>query len=338
MHGVRQKNADAGRKPGPPPGNEEKMKILFAGTPQFAVPSLLGLCDSRHEVVGLVTREDRPRGRSARPVRPETKTAAASRGVAVFQPEDITAPRFGSLVRELRPDMIAVVAYGKMFPPDLLKAPPAGCVNVHASLLPAYRGAAPVNWAVAGGERETGVTTMLMDEGMDTGDILLAKKIGIGEEETAGELSRRLSVEGARLLLETVDLMEKGGISPRRQDERFATYAPRLSRNDGKIDWTRDASEIRNLVRGMNPWPCAHTTLRGKTLKIFEAEAVSGKGKPGEIAAVGKRGLDVAAGEGLLRLLSVQPEGGKRMDAGAFARGRNIAKGQFAGEQRPSTS
>ena len=314
------------------------MKILFAGTPQFAVPSLLGLCDSRHEVVGLVTREDRPRGRSARPVRPETKTAAASRGVAVFQPEDITAPRFGSLVRELRPDMIAVVAYGKMFPPDLLKAPPAGCVNVHASLLPAYRGAAPVNWAVAGGERETGVTTMLMDEGMDTGDILLAKKIGIGEEETAGELSRRLSVEGARLLLETVDLMEKGGISPRRQDERFATYAPRLSRNDGKIDWTRDASEIRNLVRGMNPWPCAHTTLRGKTLKIFEAEAVSGKGKPGEIAAVGKRGLDVAAGEGLLRLLSVQPEGGKRMDAGAFARGRNIAKGQFAGEQRPSTS
>ena len=314
------------------------MKILFAGTPRFAVPSLLGLCDSRHEVVGLVTREDRPRGRSTEPVWPETKTAAAERGVAVFQPDDITAPRFGSLVRELRPDLIAVAAYGKIFPPDLLKAPPAGCVNVHASLLPAYRGAAPVNWAVAGGERETGVTTMLMDEGMDTGDILLAKKIGIGEEETAGELSRRLSVEGARLLLETVDLVEKGRISPRPQDGRFATYAPRLSRDDGKIDWNRDASEIKNLVRGMNPWPCAHTTLRGKSLKIFRAETVSGKGEPGEIAAVGKRGLDVATGKGMLRLLSVQPEGGKRMDAGDFAHGRNIAKGQFVGERRPSKS
>ena len=314
------------------------MKILFAGTPQFAVPSLLRLCDSRHEVVGLLTREDRPRGRSGKPVRPETKTAADARGVAVFQPDDITTPRFESLVRELRPDLIAVVAYGKIFPPGVLKAPPAGCVNVHASLLPAYRGAAPVNRAVAGGEKETGVTTMLMDEGMDTGDILLAKEVRIGEEETAGELSQRLSVEGARLLLETVDLMEKGGISPRRQDERLATYAPRLSRKDGEIDWTRTASEIKNLVRGMNPWPCAHTTLCGKNLKIFRAEAVSGKGEPGEIAAVGKRGVDIATGEGALRILSVQPEGGREMDAGDFARGRNLVKGQFAGGSRPPTS
>lgn len=314
------------------------MKILFAGTPRFAVPSLLALCDSRHEVVGLLTREDKPRGRSRKPVWPETKTAAVARGVAVFQPDDIKTPRFESVLGELRPDLIAVVAYGKIFPPSVLKTPPMGCVNVHASLLPAYRGAAPVNWAVAGGEKKTGVTTMLMDEGTDTGDILLRREVSIGENEDAGELSQRLSLEGAGLLIETVELMEKGGISPRAQDERLATYAPRLSRKDGEIDWSRGASEIKNLVRGMIPWPCARTELCGKDLRIFRAEAVSGKGEPGEVVSVGGRGLDIAAGEGALRLLSVQPEGGRRMEAGEFARGRDLRKGQFAGAARRATS
>lgn len=307
------------------------MRILFAGTPGFAVPSLVALHDSRHEVVGVVSKKDSPKGRSRKPVWPEVKKAAAEREIPVFQPRDIKTQKFLDILEELGVDMITVVAYGKLFPATVLETPPMGCVNVHSSLLPKYRGAAPINWAVARGEEKTGVTTMLMDEGMDTGDILLQKEVSIGNDETAEDLATRLSVLGARLLVETVDLMEKGRITPRSQDDSLATRAPILSRKDGEVDWKTDAREIRNLARGMTPWPRAHTTLEGKNLTIFRAEVAEGNGEPGQIMALEKGSLDVAAGQGIVRIFSLQPEGGKKMEAAEFLRGRNLREGQFLG-------
>ena len=308
------------------------MKIFFAGTPEFAVPSLAALCDSPHEVIGLLSRQDRPRGRSRKLVWTETKRFAVEWGVPVFQPRDLRTPEFEETLKTLSPDMIAVAAYGKIFPAAVLDIPPLGCVNVHASLLPSYRGAAPINWAIAKGEKKTGVTIMQVDEEMDTGDILAQREVGIGDEETAEELSRRLSLEGAGLLLETVDRIAKNEISPVKQDPAAATYAPLLSRKDGRVDWSRDAEEIKNLVRGMTPWPCAHTTLGGKNLKILKALSGPGQGKPGEIVSLGGESLDVAAGNGILRILSLQIEGGRKMNASEFKRGKkDLQEGQFMG-------
>ncbi len=308
------------------------MRILFAGTPEFAVPSLVALCDSPHEVIGLLSRPDRPRGRSKKLVWPETKRVAMERGVPVFQPEDLKTPEFEETLKALSPDMIAVAAYGKIFPAAVLDAPPFGCVNVHASLLPRYRGAAPINWAIANGEKKTGVTIMQVEEEMDTGDILSQREVQIGDEETAGELSKRLSLEGAQLLLETIDRIAKNDISPVKQDPAAATYAPLLSRKDGRVDWNRNADEIKNLVRAMIPWPCAHTTFGGKNLKILRALSGPGQGKPGEIVSLGGESLDVATGDGVLQILSLQIEGGRKMDAPEFKRGRkDLREGQFMG-------
>ncbi len=313
--------------------NTQTMRILFAGTPEFAVPSLEALCNCPHEVVGLLSRPDRPGGRSRVPVRTDTKEVAMRLGVPVFQPENLEEPGFHETLRDrIAPDMIVVVAYGCIFPSAVLKIPRLGCVNVHASLLPRYRGAAPVNRAIVAGERETGVTTMLMDEGMDTGDILCRKKISIGEDETAGELLRRLSVEGSRLLLQTIERIEKKEITPVKQDEKAASYAPALLKKDGEINWRRSARQIKDLVRGMNPWPSAHTALEGKTIKIFRAVVVSGEGLPGEILSSGGHGIDVATGKGVLRILSLQAEGGRKMEAAEFVRGRRtLRSGQIMG-------
>ncbi len=308
------------------------MRILFAGTPEFAVPSLVALCDSPHEIIGLLSRPDRPRGRSKKLVWPETKRVAMERGVPVFQPQDLKTPEFEETLKTLSPDMIAVAAYGKIFPAAVLDAPPFGCVNVHASLLPRYRGAAPINWAIANGEKKTGVTIMQVEEEMDTGDILSQREVQIGDEETAGELSKRLSLEGAQLLLETIDRIAKNDISPVKQDPAAATYAPLLSRKDGRVDWNRNADEIKNLVRAMIPWPCAHTTLGGKNLKILRALSGLGQGRPGEIVSLGGESLDVATGDGVLQILSLQIEGGRKMDVPEFKRGRkDLREGQFMG-------
>ncbi len=306
------------------------MRILFAGTPEFAVPSLVALCDSSHEVIGLLSRPDRPRGRSRKPVWPETKKVASERGVPVFQPQDLKTPEFEETLKALSPDMIAVAAYGKMLTAAVLDAPPFGCINVHASLLPSYRGAAPINWAIARGEQKTGVTIMQIDEGLDTGDILAQREVWIGNEETAEELSKRLSLEGAGLLLETIDRIAKNEISPVKQDPTAVTYAPLLSRKDGRVDWNLDADEIKNLVRAMIPWPSAHTTLGGRNLKILKALSGLGQGRPGEIISLGGESLDVATGNGVLRILSLQIEGGRKMDAPEFMRGRkDLREGQF---------
>ncbi len=308
------------------------MRIFFAGTPEFAVPSLEALCDSHHEVIALLSRPDKPRGRSRKPVWPETKKVATERGVPVFQPQDLKTPEFEETLKVLSPDLIAVVAYGRIFPAAVLDAPPFGCVNLHASLLPNYRGAAPINWAIAKGEKKTGVTIMQVDEGLDTGDILVQKEVWIGDEETAEELSKRLSLEGAGLLLETIDRIAENEISPVKQDPAAATYAPLLSRKDGRVDWSRDAEEIKNLVRAMTPWPCAHTTLGGKNLKILRALSGPGKGKPGEIVSLEGESLNVATGNGVLQILSLQIEGGRKMNAPEFKRGRkDLREGQFMG-------
>ncbi len=308
------------------------MRILFAGTPEFAVPSLEVLCDSPHEVIALLSKPDRPRGRSRKPVWPETKKIAAERGIPVFQPQDLKTPEFEETLKTLSPDLIAVVAYGKMLPTAMLDAPPFGCVNLHASLLPNYRGAAPINWAIAKGEKKTGVTIMHIDEEMDTGDILAQTEVPIGDEETAEELSKRLSLEGAQLLLQTIDRIAKNEISPVKQDPAAATYAPLISRKDGRVDWNRDAEEIKNLVRAMTPWPCAHTTLGGKNLKILRALSGPGQGRPGEIVSLGGESLDVATGNGILQILSLQIEGGRKMDAPEFKRGKkDLREGQFMG-------
>ena len=312
--------------------NTKKLRVLFAGTPEFAVPSLKALCDSPHEVIALLSRPDRPRGRSRKPLWPETKKVATERGVPVFQPEDLKTPEFEETLKTLSPDLIAVVAYGKMLPAAVLYAPPFGCVNVHASLLPSYRGAAPINWAIANGEKKTGVTIMQIDEGMDTGNILTQREVRIGDEETAEELSKRLSLGGAGLLLETIDRIAENEISPVKQDPAAATYAPLLSRNDGRVEWSRGAEEIKNLVRAMTPWPCAHTTLGGKNLKILKGLSVPGQGRPGEIVSLGGESIDVATGDGILQIFSLQIEGGRKMDASEFTRGRkNLREGQFMG-------
>lgn len=308
------------------------MKILFAGTPEFAVPSLKALCDSSHEVTALLSRPDRPRGRSRKPVWPETKKVAAERGVPVFQPQDLKTPEFKETLKALCLDLIAVAAYGKILPAAVLDAPTFGCVNVHASLLPSYRGAAPINWAIAKGDKKTGVTIMQIDEELDTGDILAQSEVLIGDEETAEELSKRLSLEGAGLLLETIDRIAKNEISPVKQDPGAATYAPLLSRKDGRVDWSRGAEEIKNLVRAMTPWPSAHTTLGGKSLKILKALPGPGQGNPGEIVSLGGKSMDVATGNGILQILSLQVEGRKTMDASEFMRGRkDLREGQFMG-------
>ncbi len=250
----------------------------------------------------------------------------------VFQPHDLKTPEFEETLKSLSPDMIAVAAYGRILPTTVLDSPPLGCVNLHASLLPSYRGAAPINWAIARGEKKTGVTIMQIDEELDTGDILAQREVWIGDEETAEELSKRLSIEGAELLLETIDRIAKNEISPVKQDPAAATYAPLLSRKDGRVDWRRNAEEIKNLVRAMTPWPSAHTTLGGKNLKILRALAGLGQGNPGEIVSLEGESLDVATGNGILQILSLQIEGGRKMNASEFKRGKkDLREGQFMG-------
>lgn len=294
------------------------------GTPEFSVPSLEKLIDSRHEVVCVVCQPDKPRGRSKTLVAPPTKVVAENHNIPVLQPAKIKTDEFYNELKSINPNLIAVVAYGKILPKNILDLPETGCVNVHSSLLPKYRGAAPINWAIVRGETTTGVTTMYMDEGMDTGDMLLKSKVEIENNETSIELTTRLSEIGADLLLETIERIERNEIKPEKQNDKDATYAPIMKKEDGLIDWNKSAVEIRNLIRGMQPWPVAHTTIDGKNLKIFKAEISEGGGKPGGIVTADKESLKVATGSELLDIKELQIEGSKRMKIEDFLRGRNL--------------
>ena len=309
------------------------MKIIFMGTPDFAAASLEALIASKHEIMVVVTQPDKPKGRKGELTPSPVKTIAVEKGIKVYQPVRVREQEFVEILRGYNPDVIIVVAFGQIIPESILEIPKYGCVNIHGSLLPKYRGAAPIQWAVLDGEKETGVTTMLMDKGIDTGDILLKRVINLAEDETAGSLFDKLMVLGAETILETLEGLENGSITPEKQGESPTDYAKMLTKAMGLIDFTRTAAELDCFIRGMNPWPSAYTTLDGKTLKIWRAKPVAEKGKAGSVLRVGKGSFVVGCGENALEIFEVQLEGKKRMSAGDFLKGTHLEPGtEFGGE------
>lgn len=301
------------------------MRIVFMGTPDFAVPCLQRLLEDGHEVTAVFTQPDKPVGRHAVLTPPPVKQLALSHGIPVYQPTKMRDGTVAALLRELAPDCLVVVAYGRILPQEILDVPPRGCVNIHGSLLPRYRGAAPIQWSVIRGETVTGVTSMFMDAGMDTGDIIDTLTTPIGENETAGELFERLAPLGARLLSTTLAAIADGTVTRRPQNDAEATMAPMLEKTMGRLDLTRPAQELHNQVRGMNPWPGAFCTAGGKTLKIHETRVAAGSGAPGTLLCADP--VTVACGEGALQLVTVQPEGKPRMAAEAWLRGARLPQG-----------
>lgn len=308
------------------------MKMVFMGTPEFAVPCLEKLISSHHEVVSVVTQPDRPHGRGRKLAMPAVKEAALRHGIPVLQPERVREPYFQNYLQKIAPEIIIVVAFGQILPISILQIPLRGCVNVHASLLPRYRGAAPIQRAVIQGEETTGVTTMQLDPGMDTGPILLSASTPIDLHENAGELSERLSQMGADLLIDTLSGLASGFIQPVPQDSSQATYASTLSRNDGEIDWRHPSLEIHNRVRGCNPKPGAFTFFQEGILKLWKTNPIPdevSKAQPGTIISIDKKCITLSTGKGLIQLLEVQPEARKRMTGTEFARGRGLQVGDL---------
>lgn len=311
----------------------DPFRVVFLGSAGFACPCLEALASMPSvELAAVVTQPDRPRGRQLHLAACPAKARAEAAGITVLAPESVNAPESVETLRHLRPDLMVVVAYGQILKRAVLDLPPLGCINIHASLLPAYRGAAPIQWAIAGGERETGVTSMYLSARMDAGDIIFQDRMPIAPEDTAGSLQDRLAAAGAALLTRTVEAI-RGGRAPRApQDEARATYAPKLSKEDGRIDWTSSAERVHNRVRGFLPWPgCYCTALDRKRepeiLRILRTRAESGGGAPGQVLDLGAEGPLAAAGEGALRLLEVQPPGGRPMSGADYARGRPLRTG-----------
>lgn len=308
------------------------MRIVFMGTPDFAVPSLQALIDAGHDVCAVYTQPDKPQGRKQILTAPPVKTLALEHDIPVFQPNTLKNEDEQARLRELAPEVIIVVAYGKLLPKAVLDIPQHGCINVHGSLLPRWRGAAPIQWAVIAGDEMAGVTTMQMAEGLDTGDMLLTYETKVGEKETAGELFDRLAQSGAELLTQTLVKLDE--IEPRPQDDAQSCYAHMLDKQMAVIDWSKSAHEIDCLIRGLNPWPIALTTLSGERLKVFAAEKANGNGEPGTVLEANpKKGLTVACGEGALGLTEIQLVGGKRMKATDFLRGHAIEVGTKLGDE-----
>lgn len=307
------------------------MRVVFLGTPEFGVPSLRALARAGYEVVGVFTQPDKPKGRGNKMQQSPVKECALQMGIPVYQPAKIRLDGVEDL-RALRPDLCVTAAFGQILSQEILDIPRIGTVNVHSSLLPKYRGSAPINWAVMEGETVTGVTTMMTDKGLDTGDILLQRTVEILPGETAEELTRRMAPIGAELLIETVGLLEKGNCPRRRQEESEASYFPMLKKEMGEIDWTLAARKIVCRVRGLPPWPGAFFSLPGgEIMKVWKAEETenAASAAPGEIlCADGKRGLIIAAGQGAVRVTELQAQGGKRMDARDYLRGHPLAAGK----------
>jgi methionyl-tRNA formyltransferase len=307
-----------------------KLRVVFMGSPEFAVPCLEALLDVA-DVIAVVTQPDKPAGRGLGLTPPPVKLRAQAAGVPVLQPPSVRKPPFAELLAPLSPDLAVVVAYGKILPPELLAVPRLGCVNVHASLLPKYRGAAPIQWAVIRGERETGVTLMQMDAGMDTGDMLLQRALPVDEAVTAGELHVRLAELGAGVLREGLAELAAGALAPKPQDPALATMAPMLTKETGRVDFSAGARAVRDLVRGCDPWPTAYTTLDGATLKLFRAKIVSGRGMPGVVLGADRDGLLIGCGDDAVAFAELQLPGKKRMPAQALLAGRPIATGTRLG-------
>jgi len=309
-----------------------ELKTVFMGTPEFAVGTLQGLIAAGVNLVGVFTQPDRPKGRGKKLAPPPVKELAQQHGIPVFQPVKLRAPEAVAELQALSPDLIVVVAYGQILPQSVLDIPRFGCINVHASLLPKYRGAAPINKAIVDGETITGITTMLMDAGLDTGDMLLKKSLEIGPDETAGELHDRLAILGRQTMEETLRLLLAGALKPEKQQDDESTYAPMMKKEDGLIDWSLPAQEIHDRVRGLAPWPGAYTFLDGEVLKLARTEVVEGSGAAGVVVAAGPTGVEVACGDGVIRIGALQLPGKKMLPAAEFLRGHVLTIGTKLGE------
>lgn len=308
------------------------MNVIFMGTPEFSVPVLQGLIDSQeHTVTAVVTQPDKARGRSGKLVYTPVKEVAVQHNIAVYTPVRVKDTEFVEELRQIPCDVIVVVAFGQILSKDILELPSYGCINVHASLLPRWRGAAPMQWAILEGDDKTGVTTMQMAEGLDTGDMLLKAETTIGAEDTAEMLHDRMSVMGRDLLLETLTALERGELKPIPQKDEESCYAKMLTKDLGKIDLNWNAEKVERYIRGLNSWPSAYTSFKGKTLKLWKAKVTQENTKemPGTVVEVAKDSFTVQTGDGCLEILEVQLEGKKRMDAGSFLRGVSVEKGDI---------
>lgn len=310
------------------------MKVIFMGTPDFSVGTLEALVEAGHEVVLAVTQPDKPKGRGKEMQFTPVKECALKYNIPVFQPRRVREAECIEELRKYNADIMVVVAFGQILPKEILEMTPYGCVNVHASLLPKYRGAAPIQWSIIDGEEVTGVTTMQMNEGLDTGDMLLKVEIPIEEKETGGSLHDKLAEAGAKLCVKTLEALQNKTVTPVPQGETTTAYAKMLEKQLGNIDWTKSAVEIERLIRGLTPWPSAYTNWNGKVMKIWDAKVVesendTNEAQPGAIEKVEKDTFDVQTGDGLLKVRELQIPGKKRMDAGAFLRGYQIKEGEI---------
>lgn len=310
------------------------MKIVFMGTPEFSVGTLESLIEAGHEVIAVITQPDKPKGRGKAVQFTPVKEAALTHNIPVFQPVKVREPEFVQTLREMNPDIIVVVAFGQILTKEILEMPKYGCVNVHASLLPKYRGAAPIQWVVIDGEKESGVTTQQMDVGIDTGDMIMKTVVPITEEETGGSLHDKLMVAGAQLCVETLKKIEDNTAIFEKQDDSLSNYAKILNKSIGSIDWNMPAVNIERLIRGLNPWPSAYSKMGNKTLKIWKAKVIDKdiSGEIGVIVDVEKDSIHVKTGDGILAITELQLEGKKRMSAGDFLRGIQLEVGTKLGE------
>ena len=310
------------------------MRVIFMGTPDFSVGTLEALVQAGHEVVLAVTQPDKPKGRGGKMQYTPVKEKALEYDIPVFQPVKVREKSCVEKLDSYKADVMVVVAFGQILPREILELTPYGCINVHASLLPKYRGAAPIQWSIIDGETVTGVTTMQMDEGLDTGDMLLKTEVPLEPDETGGSLHDKLSAAGAKLCVETLKALEEKTVTPEKQGETPTKYARMLDKELGKIDWTKDAASIERLVRGLNPWPSAYTSWEGKTMKIWSAEVVDRECKApcGTVAEVTKTDFSVQTGQGLLKVTELQIPGKKRMAADAFLRGYKMETGTLLAE------
>ena len=306
------------------------MRLIFMGTPDFAVPCLESLIDAGHEILAVFTQPDKPVGRKQVMTPPDVKVCALKHDLTVYQPNSMRGDEAMTIIRELNPEAIIVAAYGKIFPKEVLDYPKYGCINVHGSLLPKYRGAAPIQWSVINGDSETGITIMQMNEGVDTGDMLMRRAIPIGIDDTAESMFDKLSALGGKTLAEALEKLERGELTPEKQDESLATHAPMLNKEISLIDWSMSGSAIHNLVRGLYSWPIAYTLLNGKKLKIMRTSPCDLHGEAGTILSL--EPLTVACGEGSVIIRELQLEGKKRMDAKTFLVGHQLKIGDRLGE------
>lgn len=304
------------------------MKILFMGTPEIAEGSLQELIDEKFDVVGVVTQPDKPQNRGKKLGMPPVKELAIKHNIKVYQPIKAKDSEFIELVKDINPDVIVVVAFGQILPKELLDIPKFGCINVHVSLLPKYRGAAPINWVIINGEEKTGVTTMYMDEGLDTGDIILKEEFNLDDNITAGELHDKIKIVGAKLLVKTLDLIEKGVAPREKQNHSEHTYAPIMNKSLGKINWNKSAKEIHNLVRGVNPWPSAYTIYNESTMKVWKTKVLDEKSskKAGTIIDIDKEGIKVSTIDNVLLIEEIQMPNKKRMLVSEYLKGNKIEK------------